>query len=143
MEMTEYMRLNTESITPKRQTAGAAGFDLHADTHDHGLIIPVGGREMIHTGIVAAIPDGWVGIIKPRSSLAWKYGIDVLAGVIDSDYRGEIKVILQNHGEVPFTVSTGDRIAQMVILPYLALASEVKFTKGTERGEGAFGSTGI
>mgnify|MGYP001945090991 CR=1 FL=1 len=124
---------------PERKTDGAAGYDLFAA--EDGVIYPCE-RLAIRTGVSMDM-GGLTGIIKPRSGLAANYGIDVLAGVIDSDYRGEIKVILINHGINDFKFSAGDRIAQMIFIkpffPELEIANELS---KTQRGAKGFGSTG-
>lgn len=125
---------------PGRASYGAAGFDLM--TAD-GVTVYPSHRAIISTGFAWAIPDGYVGMIRPRSGLAVKHGIDALAGVIDSDYRGEVKAVLINHGERAVDFQQGDRIAQMVIQPVVTLeACEVAELADTERGGGGFGSTG-
>jgi len=146
--------LSEHAIVPTYGTEQAAGMDLYADLNprDTGreyknLVfvkkINPGERKLIKTGIAVTIPDGYYGRIAPRSGLALKHGIDVMAGVIDNDYRGEIGVILINHGEDPFTVTHGDRIAQMILTPYLTLKPE-KYEElpETNRSTGGFGSTG-
>lgn len=133
-----FKKLIPTAQIPHRQTPGAAGFDLHT-TED--VVVPVGSRTMVPTGIAVALPAGTVGIIKDRSSEAWKHGITTMAGVIDDDYRGEIKVILHNLGEQPRYYKAGDRIAQLVVTIYLPAAGEVKELPDSERGEGGFGST--
>lgn len=132
--------LNHLAKTPTRSTDGSAGYDISAVDCD--TVMP-GMRAVVKTGVSIAIPEGRVAIIKPRSGLAMRYGIDVLAGVIDSDYRGEIQVVLVNHGSVPFVFTTGDRIAQMVIVDHETAAFEVvDELPETVRGNGGFGSTG-
>ena len=128
------------SALPEYASPGAAGADLRAS---EALEIPPGGRAAVPTGLRLAIPPGFVGLIWPRSGLAVRHGIDTLAGVIDSDYRGEVRVVLQNHGREPFRIAPGDRIAQLLVQPVVRAA----FAHGdsladTERGEGGFGSTG-
>lgn len=128
---------------PTRATSGASGFDLRASA---GGSIPPGGRMLVPTGIRLAIPPSYEVQIRSRSGLAIKHGVVVgnSPGTIDSDYRGEIKVILFNTGENPFLFEAGDRIAQMVVCPvYMSeLAEDPSFFTATERGEGGFGSTG-
>jgi dUTP pyrophosphatase len=121
--------------------AGDAGFDLRAGCE---LVIPAGGRVMAPTGIRMAIPPGYVGLVWDRSGLAAKHGIHCLAGVIDSGYRGEVKVVMQNLGSEPFTLERGMRIAQMLIQP-VAKAELVRVDnlEDSSRGEGGFGSTGL
>lgn len=141
--MIQFKRIGGHDLpVPSRQTPGAAGFDL-TYVGPPTILYPHE-RSLLDTGFAWAIPEGFVGRIAPRSGLAHKHGIDVLAGVIDSDYRGEVKVILINHGAFHFTLSTGDRIAQMLIQPVAMVEGvEVEELDGTERGEGGFGSTGV
>lgn len=131
---------------PRQQTAGAAGLDLLAALPPSGdLVLAPGARAAVPTGIAIAIPLGYEGQVRPRSGLAVHYGVTVLnaPGTIDADYRGEIKVILVNHGTEPFTVTRGDRIAQLVIAPVTAISlTEVEVLDETERGHGGHGSTG-
>lgn len=130
---------------PKYATAGSAGFDLRASVSAPVVIAP-GKRCLIPTGIAIALPVGFEAQVRPRSGLALKHGITVLnsPGTIDSDYRGEIGVILINHSDVDFTVNDGDRIAQMVIAKYETVSwKEVNELSETERGDGGFGHTGV
>lgn len=130
---------------PDYETSKAAGMDLRAAL-DAPIIIKPGERQLIGTGLKMALPDGYEAQIRPRSGLAVKNGITMLnsPGTIDTDYRGEIKVIVINHGQEDFVVKHGDRIAQMVIAPVHQLSvEEVKNLDETERGEGGFGSTGV
>jgi len=126
-------------VVPEYATDGAAGADLRAA---EPVTLAAGGRAAVATGISIEIPPGHVGLVWPRSGLAVRHGIDTLAGVIDSDYRGEVKVVLVNHGQEPFTIAAGDRIAQLVVQP----VSRARFTRAalaaTARGESGFGSTG-
>ncbi len=127
---------------PAYETPGAAGMDLRAA--EEAVLIP-GGRGLIATGIAIALPDGYEAQIRPRSGLAVKHGVTVLnaPGTIDSDYRGEIKVPLINHGETNFVITRGDRIAQMVIAPVSQIAwNKVTDLSATARGAGGFGSSG-
>ncbi len=125
---------------PSKATKTAAGFDVYA--LEKGCIAPKM-RLAIGTGVSVAIPRGWYGRIAPRSGLAHNFGIDVLAGVIDSDYRGEIKAILINHGSGDFSFEAGDRIAQLVLEKCGEWQiQEVESLDQTERGAGGFGSTG-
>lgn len=118
----------------------AAGADLYAN--ESFEILP-GHRALIKTGVRMEIPSGFYGRIAPRSGLAYKNGIDVMAGVIDSDYRGDIGVILINLGETDFTIQTGDRIAQMIIEKYYRYPfCVVESLEETTRGDNGFGSTG-
>lgn len=138
------VRTGGEVLLPERQTEGAAGFDLRADV-DVELVIPPMGRAAVPTGIALAIPHGAEGQVRPRSGLALKHGVTCLnsPGTIDSDYRGEVLVILANLGDRPFTVRRGDRIAQIVFAPVAeASIRVVDSLDDTERGDGGFGSTG-
>ena len=131
-------------ILPKYESSGAAGLDLRAFLKQDITIAPLG-RERIPTGLYLEIPEGFEAQIRPRSGHAMQSGITVLntPGTIDSDYRGELGVILVNLGADPFTVKNGDRIAQMIISPVIhAKICEVNFLSETERGRGGFGSTG-
>ncbi len=132
--------------TPAPQSADAAGSDLSAAVPaDAPLIIPPGGRALVPTGFAIALPAGHEGQVRPRSGLAAKHGVTVLnaPGTIDADYRGEVKVILINHGAEPFVVSRGMRIAQLVVAPVVNVSiAEVAELPRTTRGDGGFGSTG-
>jgi dUTP pyrophosphatase len=135
-----------EGLTlPDYASAGAAGVDLRAATHpDEPLVLPPMGREAVPTGLVIALPEGYEAQIRPRSGLALHHSVTCLnsPGTIDSDYRGEIKVILINLGRSSFTVQRGDRIAQLVVAP----VTRVQWIEGrvdeTARGARGFGSTG-
>ncbi len=132
---------------PHKATAGAAGFDLRAAVPEgSSLKIEPGGRDLIPTGLSIAIPRGYEGQVRPRSGLALRFGLTVLnaPGTIDCDYRGEIGVILINHGAEPFVIRRGDRIAQLVIATVVECAFKpvVELTD-SERGPGGFGSTGV
>ena len=131
---------------PEYHSADAAGLDLLAAVpEDSPLILSPGQRALVPTGLTIALPSGYEAQVRPRSGLASKHGVTVLnsPGTVDADYRGEIGVLLINHGAVPFLVRRGERIAQMVIAPVvrveLAPAAELAATK---RGGGGFGSTG-
>ena len=129
---------------PKYETSGSAGLDIKAFIASD-LTIPPMGRAKIPTGLFFEIPEGYEAQIRPRSGLAIKWGVTVLnsPGTIDSDYRGELEVILLNTSSESFTVKNGDRIAQMVISPVVrAVLSEIERLSETERGTGGFGSTG-
>jgi dUTP pyrophosphatase len=131
---------------PAYETAGAAGMDLRAAIPENEpLVLAPGSRALVATGMSLALPDGFEAQIRPRSGLAARFGVTCLnaPGTIDADYRGEVKVILINHGEDAFTVRRGERIAQMVIAPVTrAVFRRVDRLDQTERGEGGFGSTG-
>lgn len=131
-------------IRPQYETGGAAAFDLRADIAANVVLAP-GERMGIATGLSLAIPDGFEGQIRPRSGLALKHGISVTnsPATIDSDYRGEIRVVLHNLGQEPYTVEPGARIAQMLIAPVArAVLEYVDSLDETARGSGGFGSTG-
>lgn len=129
---------------PARATAHAAGFDLRAAVEGVVTVAP-GDRALIPTGIAIAIPPGYEGQVRARSGLALRHGIALVnaPGTIDADYRGEIGVIIVNHGAEPFSVSRGDRIAQLVIVQLPPAELElVETLEETGRGDGGFGSTG-
>jgi dUTP pyrophosphatase len=129
---------------PDYMTPGAAGLDLLADV-DAELVLGAGERWVVPTGIRIAIPPGFEGQVRPRSGLAARDGVTVLnaPGTIDSDYRGEVQVVLVNLGTTPVRVRRGDRIAQLVIAPVASVVwREVSELSPSERGDGGFGSTG-
>ena len=140
----EVVRLQPTAILPSRGSAYAAGFDLYSV--DHYVVFP-GQRVVVSTGIgLQKLPSGTYGRIAPRSGLAVKHGLDTLAGVVDPDYRGEIKVVLLNTDlRVPFVIKPGYRIAQLVLEKYeVADVVEVEVASNdTERGDAGFGSTGV
>ena len=126
---------------PVRASPGAAGYDLFATEH---CVVPAQGRALVSTGLVVRVPEGCYGRVAPRSGLAVKHGIDVGAGVIDRDYRGEVKVLLFNTGNESYTVSVGDRIAQLILEQIMTPAiQQVDVMDETTRGSGGFGSTGV
>lgn len=131
---------------PAYQTSHAAGLDLLAAVpHVAPLTLPSGRYALVPTGLVIALPPGYEAQVRPRSGLASKHGVTVLnaPGTIDADYRGEIGVLLINHGTEPFVVSRGERIAQLVIAPVSRADLAVTATvSATDRGSGGFGSTG-
>ena len=131
---------------PAYETLGAAGMDVRAAvSEDAPLVLEPGAVAMVPTGLSMAIPLGYEVQMRPRSGLAAKHGITCLntPGTIDSDYRGEVKVILINHGAAPFTIARGERIGQMVLAPVTRLVwRHVDALDETERGSGGFGSTG-
>ena len=137
---------NSELPLPAYETADSAGMDLRAAVPEgEPVVIRPGDRHAVPTGLAMAIPRGFEGQVRPRSGLALKSGITCLntPGTVDSDYRGEVKVILINLGAEDFTVRRGDRIAQMVIAPVIqATVAEVADLDETVRGGGGFGSTG-
>lgn len=131
---------------PSYESSDAAGMDLRAAlAEDETLALQPGARAMIPTGLSIALPRGYEAQIRPRSGLAAKHGVTVLnsPGTIDADYRGEIKIILINHGDAPFAIVRGMRIAQMVIAPVVQMNPvEVSVLDETQRGGAGFGSTG-
>ena len=137
-------KTNKKVITPKYKTDGSSGVDLSAFLEKKVVIKP-NSSELIPTGLQVAIPEELEIQIRPRSGLAAKESIGVLnsPGTIDSDYRGELKIILFNHGKEDFIINNGDRIAQMVLVPILKMEfEEVDSLPETIRGQGGFGSTG-
>lgn len=137
-------KLSDKAIIPTFGSAGSAGGDLYSAEENQVIIAP-NQTVLIGTGLAVEIPDGYVGLVYARSGLATKSGLAPAnkVGVIDSDYRGEIKVALHNHSNEIRTVSQGERIAQMVIAPYLKVEyEEVDDLSDTARGGGGFGSTG-
>lgn len=143
------LRHDQHAKIPTMGSKHAAGSDLYACLMQNGdvgnLVIPAKGRAVVPTAVSMAIPAGCYGRIAPRSSLAAKHGIDIGAGVIDSDYRGLIGVILFNHGNHDYTVSHGDRIAQIIITPYVdpEFVEVYQALEKSERDQGGFGSTGV
>ncbi len=131
-------------VLPEYATEGSAGMDVRANLEIAITIKPLE-RVLIPTGIFIQLPIGYEAQIRPRSGLAYKYGITVLnsPGTIDSDYIGEIKILLVNLSQENFVIESGERIAQMIIAPYTKIDWEVvEILSATERGEGGFGSTG-
>lgn len=129
---------------PAYQTDGAAGLDLMAAVSEP-IDLPPGARRLIPTGIAIALPPGYEAQIRPRSGLAFKFGISIVnaPGTIDADYRGELSVLLINLGDQPFRIAHGDRIAQMVVAPVTRISwDEVASLEETDRGSGGYGSTG-
>jgi dUTP pyrophosphatase len=137
-------RTSPNATLPNRATNGSVGYDLYASSS--ATIKPNGGRALIPTNLIILIPEGHYGRIAPRSGLTLKFGINVGAGVIDPDYRGEVGVILFNHGMENFEVKQGDKIAQLILerasydLPVIEVE---RIEEDTERGKGGFGSTDI
>lgn len=135
--------LHDNAKMPVRATAGASCFDVHAL---EGAEIPPKSHRLVRTGIAVAIPHGYEVQVRSRSGLANKQGVFVLnsPGTVDSDYRGEVGVILMNLGDKPFTYQAGDRIAQLAVCPVvMADAEQVATLDATNRGAGGFGSTGV
>ena len=137
--MIKTKRLTSTATIPTRGSEQAAGLDLYADGN---FVVKSGEHAIIPTGVAVAIPDGYCGQVWPRSGVSARYGVDVLAGVIDSDYTGELKVVIQC-GAQDFCINQGDRIAQLLIVPVSMLECvEVDSLDDTDRGVGGFGSTG-
>ncbi|PTU23399.1 hypothetical protein P175DRAFT_0499954 [Aspergillus ochraceoroseus IBT 24754] len=134
-------KLSPSGRAPTRGSAFAAGYDLYSAKE---TVIPAKGKAMVDTGIAIAVPEGTYGRVAPRSGLASKHFIDTGAGVIDADYRGEVKVLLFNHSDVDFPVKEGDRIAQLILeriyTPEVVVVEELA---ESVRGAGGFGSTGV
>lgn len=150
--MTTRLRIPTKRVRgrsnplqlPRYMTPGAAGFDLCADI-DEAMPLPPGARCLVPTGLALQIPEGYEAQVRPRSGLAIKHGVTLLnsPGTIDSDYRGEIQVILINHGQESFTVVRGERIAQLVVARVVQVdLIEVEELEESTRGTGGFGHTG-
>ena len=137
-----FKKIRPSAIIPKRQTDGAAGFDIYSN---ETCVVEHGETTLVKTGVAVAIPPGYVGLIKPRSGWALKYGIDTMAGVIDSDYRGEVHVMLTRHTDIdePHLSVAGERIAQMIVVPVVLASIEVDELDDTDRGAGGYGSTGV
>ncbi len=140
-----FKKLKPTALEPKKGSAQAAGYDLHAQLTDP-IVLTEGTHHVINTGIAVQIPDGYVGLIKPRSGLAAKFSLDTMAGVIDSDYRGEMKVIITLHNAYKrLQIEDGDRIAQLVVVPVhnqFDLEERLELTD-TTRADKGFGHTGI
>jgi dUTP pyrophosphatase len=129
---------------PQYATDHSAGLDLRANL-DTPLVLAPGQRALIPTGLHLELPEGTEAQVRPRSGLAFKHGVTVLnsPGTIDADYRGEVGVLLINHGHEPFTVNDGERIAQLVVARYIRVSfAEVPDLRASERGAGGFGHTG-
>ena len=140
-----FQKLDERAVQPHYGSADAAGADLYA-VLDAPLTLDAGKTVLVHTGLAVEIPVGFVGLVCARSGLATKRGLAPAnkVGVIDADYRGEIMVALHNHSSVPQTIEHGERVAQLILLPYLTAAyEETDSLSDTARGAGGFGSTGI
>jgi len=138
------IRCRPQAHLPRYMTEQAAGMDLYA-VLDDDLVLSPGRRVMVPTGIAIALPSGYEAQIRPRSGLAVKHGISLVnsPGTIDADYRGEISVIMINHGESVFIISDGERIAQMIVAPVSRCNwNLVENLENSERGSGGFGHTG-
>lgn len=138
--MIQFQLLNNYATAPTRATDGSAGFDLYStDNYD----IWPGAHVKIATGVAMAIPRGNAGFIWPRSGMATKHGFDLLAGLVDADYRGELHVCGINHGDKRIEIRRGDRIAQIVVSPVMLLAEMVDELDDPGTRSGGFGSTGV
>ena len=138
------MRVRPDAQLPRYMSDGAAGMDLAASL-DSDVTIPPGARALVGSGVAIALPRGFEAQVRPRSGLAYKHGVTVLnaPGTVDEDYRGEIKVLLVNHGAEPFVVRSGERIAQLVIAAVARVQlDEVSTLDETARGAGGYGHTG-
>jgi dUTP pyrophosphatase len=136
------LKLDIGLPTPSHSHTGDAGTDLYARTD---TVLEPGERRMVPTGIAVAVPEGYAGLVVPRSGIAARHGIGVVngPGLLDSGYRGEVNVILINHGSKPFPIARGDRIAQLVVVPFVTQQFvEVDELPESVRGDGGFGSTG-
>lgn len=135
-------KINPNAIIPVYSSKSAAGADLY--NYESSVTISAGQTLLVGTGICMEIPEGYVGLVFARSGLATKQGLAPAnkVGVIDSDYRGEIKVAIHNHSNQERIIEKGERIAQLVVVPYLACEFEEGELSSSERGEGGFGSTG-
>ena len=141
METLFVKKLSPNATIPIRASARSAGYDLSSAVD---TIVPSCGKAIIPTDISIAIPNGCYGRIAPRSGLSWKNHLDVGAGVIDRDYRGNVGVVMFNHSTVDFHVKCGDRIAQLILeVIKIIPIKEVSELDSTERGDGGFGSTGV
>ncbi len=143
--MTVHIRNTSSNPLPSYQTAGAAGMDIFAFLQDNFTLQPME-RVLVPTGLFIELPQGFEAQIRPRSGLAIKHGITLAntPGTIDSDYRGEIKIILINLSDTPYIIHNGDRIAQMVIAKYEQVKwQQVETITETTRAQGGFGHTGI
>ncbi|XP_051172691.1 deoxyuridine 5'-triphosphate nucleotidohydrolase [Leptopilina boulardi] len=137
----KFAKLSDKAFTPVKGNAYAAGYDLKSA---YEYVIPAKGKELVKTDLQIAVPEGTYGRVAPRSGLAWKNHVDVGAGVIDQDYRGNVGVVIFNHGDQELKVQPGDRVAQLICekIEYPIL-EELNSLDNTERGEGGFGSTGM
>ena len=148
MSILRVYRMRAEAVVPRYKTSGAAGMDLAACL-DAPLFIAPGRTARVPTGLQIALPPGHEGQVRPRSGLAARHGVTVLnaPGTIDEDYRGEVQVLLVNHGTEGFVIHSGDRIAQLIVAPVtqveIDVVNEETALGGTERGQGGLGSTGV
>lgn len=144
-KLIKYTKLNEYAQEPTRGSAAAAGYDLYAATSER-IVIPAHSTVKIGTGLAFALPNNTFGAIFARSGLATRKGLrpSNCVGVIDSDYRGEVIIALHNDTDIEHEIAPGERIAQMILIPYIPMLFEqVESLDKTERGEGGFGSTGV
>jgi len=134
-------RLRPDALLPVRKRKGDAGLDLYTVEE---IVLKPGDWAAVPTGIAVEIPEGHFGLVKDRSGLALKHGLHCLAGVIDENYRGELKVVIINLGREEVKLEKGTRVAQLIVVPYLPVeVEEVEELSDTERGEKGFGSSGL
>lgn len=134
-------KLSENAVVPSRASPLSAGYDLSSAAESK---VPARGKALVPTDLSIAVPQGTYARIAPRSGLAWKYSVDVGAGVIDADYRGPVGIVLFNHSEVDFEIKVGDRIAQLIVQKIVTPeVEEVDDLDATVRGSGGFGSTGV
>jgi len=141
----KFRRLRDSAQLPKYMSEGAAGLDLAASLESvDQVVIEPGARTLIGSGLALELPRGYEAQVRPRSGLALKHGVTVLnsPGTVDEDYRGEVKVLLINHGSEPFTIKNGERIAQLVIAPVSRVELIESDLNDTRRGAGGYGHTG-
>jgi len=141
----KFKRLRDSAQLPKYMSEGAAGLDLAASLESvDQVVIEPGARTLIGSGLALELPRGYEAQVRPRSGLALKHGVTVLnsPGTVDEDYRGEVKVLLINHGSEPFTIKNGERIAQLVIAPVSRVELIESDLNDTRRGAGGYGHTG-
>ncbi|XP_018006367.1 deoxyuridine 5'-triphosphate nucleotidohydrolase, mitochondrial [Hyalella azteca] len=138
----KFKKLSFHAKTPERGSPRAAGYDLSSA---YDVVVEAGGKAVIKTDLQIELPEGCYGRVAPRSGLAVKAHIDVGAGVIDEDYRGNVGVVLFNHGKAPFAIKKGDRVAQLICerIFYPELQEVEAELTSTDRGDGGFGSTGV
>jgi len=135
----KYKKLSEDAVAPAKAHDSDAGFDFFSTDR---VILSPGQRKPIRTGVAVAIPEGMVGLMWSRSGLAFQYGVDTKAGCIDSDYRGEVMILLENNGSRPIVINKGDKVSQMVVLDLgKVTVEEVEDLDETVRGEDGFGST--
>lgn len=141
--MFKVCKITNEARIPTKNSQHAAGYDIYCH---HDVVLPAKNKTMIPTGLIMEIPEGYYGKLESRSSVAWNGHTSIGAGVIDSDYRGEVKVIIFNHSDQDYHIKSGDRIAQLIILKHenfvVTEVDDTGILTNTSRGSGGFGSTG-